>query len=55
MPAAMAQNSVIFASRAYAYRRRLKIKIAISLSNYDAYIYVLSLDTVALCLGLLYA
>jgi hypothetical protein len=54
MTAAMARYSVIFASRTYACRRRLKIKIAISRSKYDAYIYGLSLDTIAICLRLLY-
>jgi hypothetical protein len=52
MTAAMARNSAFFASRTYACRRRLKIKIAVSRSKYDAYIYDLSLDTVAMCLRL---
>jgi hypothetical protein len=50
MTAAMARNSVIFASRAYACWRRLKSKIARSRSKHDAYVYGLSLDTVAMCL-----
>jgi hypothetical protein len=50
----MARNNVIFASRAYAFQRRLKIKITISRSKYDAYVYGLSLDTVAMRLRLLH-
>jgi hypothetical protein len=54
MTAGMARNCVIFASRAYACRGRLKVKIAISRSKYHAYIYGLSLDTIAMCLQLFY-